>query len=101
MRWNAETNFAKIDKGTSFLIFQNGYVEGTPPAKLAAGTEILVRNNYGALSAKIVAADDREAILEMPDGSRWRMTPRQPDEIPVGITWQGGPTQEWVIRDNA
>jgi hypothetical protein len=100
MRWSAETNFAEVGKGTSFLLIENGYVVGAPPATLTAGTEFNIRNSRGEPSAaKIVQAGEREIVIETADGSRWRMTPRQPDEMPVGITWNGGPSQEWVIRD--
>jgi hypothetical protein len=38
------------------------------------------------------------AILVMPDGVRFQISPRRSDELGPGVTWPGLHTQDWVIR---
>jgi hypothetical protein len=101
MKWRGESMFRNIAKGTSLLIFENGYVTGQPPAVLAAGAKLQIR--MGApdekwIDATVTEVASGEATMELSDGTKWKMTPRQPGELPTAPTWSGGPSEEWVIR---
>ena len=101
MKWAGETNFVTIGKGTSLLLFENPYVVGEPPAQLAAGEKVEIRlgGDQKMIAATVIAAEPHAATLELADGTKWSMTPPRSNELPTGITWSGGPSQEWVIRD--
>src|ERR1700722_4288385 len=104
MKWAGETMFSKIAKGTSLLLFESPYVTGQPAAVLANGDTVQIRigapgEKWGA--ARVVDVALGEAVLELDDGTKWKMTPRQSSELPTGITWSGGPSQEWVIRSES
>jgi hypothetical protein len=100
MKWAGETVFGRIGAGTSLLFFENPYVEGQPARSLAAGDKVQIRlvADQKMISATIVNGEP-DVTLELDDGTKWLITAHQRDELPTNLTWRGGPSQEWVVRD--
>jgi hypothetical protein len=100
-RWRGESAFVNIGPGTAILFFPHPSIAGEPLPDFAVGDEIEIR--LGGPREPWVNAEAMEispdgVIIQTEDGARWLMTPRQNNELGSNITWQGGPSQDWIIR---
>ncbi len=99
MSWQAHTNFAAIMVSARLCIFRNGQIQGLPEPMLVGDHDILIRQgDMTAIDAKVEDATLRAATLVMPNGVRFQMTPRRPDEpgadVRVGLRY----SRDWIIR---
>lgn len=103
-KWVGESMFRQLGVDVSMLLFESPYIVGMPAAAPAVGDKIDIR--MGAPDEKHIAATITSVgpdgmAIETADGSKWLLTPRQPNELPIGVIWSGGPSQGWVIRSPA
>jgi hypothetical protein len=99
MRWNAQSGHARLGPGTSFLVFQTPYIVGYEPDPIRAGDELWIEyGTNGRDAAHVLEATDAWMKIQLKStGTLLQLTPRQPDEQPISISWSG-PSQEWVVR---
>jgi hypothetical protein len=100
MNWAAHTNFKAVGVGTSALI-TTSHVVGEPIAQFPpAGADLPFYLADGTVAkSKVVSSSSTEIVIELENGHRGRMTPIEPQDMPVGIT--GFPGAEWVVRERA
>jgi hypothetical protein len=55
-------------------------------------------NHRQHMKVTVLHIERKACTVEMPDGSRWRMTPREEGDRPVVLPTPGVPGQDWVIR---
>lgn len=103
MKWAGKVLFANIGVGTSLLLFESPDLEGSQAETAVVATGDTTRIRLGAppnqemVEATIVRAAPDAATIELADGSKWSMTPRQPEEAPIGVTWPGGPRMGYPL----
>jgi hypothetical protein len=92
-----------VAKGTILTIMYAPHVVGYAPPTLAAGEDIRISFAAGnGISATVVDASDDELILQLPDQSRWKLTPRSDrDRTFGGVNIESIPSQDWIVRSAA
>jgi hypothetical protein len=99
-QWSAHTLSPSIGPDTALLIFEET-IANSPIHTLSAGDAITI--TVGGATGVMVRGVVMEArpdlaVISMPDGAKWTMTPRRSD---AGVIWTSSATQEWVIRSEA
>jgi hypothetical protein len=101
MGWEARTNSVEVGLGTRLNVLLSPQVEGEPPATLTAGVNLSIINVHEKwISATVLSAARTEAVVAMPDGKKWKITPVQYGEIDSGIKTDMT-SQDWAIRSEA
>lgn len=100
MRWEAITAFRTIAAGVRLCVYQTPQSRTGPAPTLRGSQQLPIQLGDGTwLPALVTDAGEASAILVMPDGERYQITPRRSDERPSGITMGGHmESQDWVIR---
>ncbi len=100
MTWEAHTAFVTVDVGTRFALLETPQVDGIRPTLPPNGTKLLISIvNTGAwVTTAIVAVSPHQIDFAMPDGTIWRMTPRQPSEHGSSIHFDMH-YEEWIVRE--
>ena len=95
------TGYQTIGVKTSLHITESPTIVGVPPNSLPAGYTLPIRHPDSSITKAIInTITPIAAEIQLPDGTRWRMTPHDPNaDFPTMISSPGLHTQEWVIRE--
>lgn len=99
MTWEARTNFSEIKPGTRLCIYERMQIGGQPPASLLGDVPLAIEDcNQRWIEAKIEGATTSNAILVMPDGVRFQISPRREGEFDSGVNLINMYSQDWIVR---
>ena len=99
MRWEAHTNFTQVGIGTCFTILATPQVSGQAPDVLTAGVDLWIMSHLGgATKSKVLTANVRQAVIEMPGGQQWTMTPATSEDVFSNQMRIDMYSQDWVVR---
>lgn len=101
MAWDATTMFAEIKPGTRMFIYERSQIVGRPHRSPVGTFEMLIELAAGPKVATTVeVTSPATAILTMPNGVRYQMTPRQDGEFDSGVSFRGGNMtgEDWIVR---
>ena len=97
MHWTADTLQGQINVGMTLTI-QPVHGAGLPLASLSGGDTIAVRFSTTSASVSVVEVTKAEVIIQLTNGSRWRMARREEKEVPLAAPPFGNaPAEYWMI----
>ncbi len=99
MGWEARTNFVEVKVGTCLCIYESPQIQGEPEPLLIGNQPLKIeaaRGNW--IFAQVQNAEPTSAILVMPDGLRFEITPRRADEFDCGVDMQRMYSRDWIVR---
>ena len=101
MTWRADTHQRELGPGTLLSVYRD---PGLPvnPLRPDDSRSLIVRFSKGAeATVKVIKVTADQAIIEMSNRDRWRMTPAAPQERALAVDTGGAPTTYWVVRQRA
>ena len=99
MGWHARTAYKSVDVGTILCVYLNGQIAGQPEPQLIDRQHIDIETSQGWVEALVDSTGLESAILTMPDGVRFQITPRRHDERDSGISLGGRMySRDWIVR---
>ena len=101
MSWSIYSTGSNPNVGTGFHIVEGGALANSPFSNPPVGTEMPVEHSSNArTSAKVIERNDTEMVLEMKDGTKWKLTPATATESQfMNIKSPGLPSADWMIRE--
>jgi hypothetical protein len=101
MVWAAYTAFALLQSGANIHVVASPHVQGQPLAAPVAGDTLQTyhRGQPSLGTARVLTASAFQVMFELPDGSRWRMTPWTSEDAPVSFSSPALYLGHWVVRD--
>jgi hypothetical protein len=101
MVWTADTDFKNVGLNTVLTIMETPQIDGEPPARLMAGVwlAIIFADNRRE-PAEIISASETEAVIQLQNGSSWKMTPQTSADVPIGPKTTLAHIK-WVVRSKA
>lgn len=98
MVWHARTNSKEIVPGTRLCIYLNGQISGQPEPEFDGEHPIEVEVGHSWIEAKITHGKSSSAVLILPNGEQYHITPRRNDELDSGITTGFMWSRDWIVR---
>lgn len=98
MPWEARTAFIEIKPGTRLCMYESPQIGGQPAPVLRGSQPIKIEVNDRWIDAQVIDATRERAILQLPEGQRFEITPRKHGEFDSGITLRGMHFQDWIVR---
>lgn len=99
MSWKAVTAYRAIGPGTVLTVFEQPWGTGLPVRSLPAGVDLIIDfTATPAIKARVIEANATDAVIEVPDKTRWHMTPAQARDMPLPPVNVGAPSMNWIIR---
>lgn len=96
--WKGVSLFREIQEGTAIMIYMDGQPSGKPRPVLPSSTNIQIELSGTFLDARLTNVTRAGGILETPDGRRWSISPKRPDELGSGSSIRGMYTEDWIVR---
>ena len=99
MGWEAKTAFSSVRVGARLCIFESPQNPRNPPPQLLGDHPIIIEIfDRDFLQAHIEKATKQSAILVLPDGQRFQISPLKPGEFDSSITLPTMHYEDWVVR---
>lgn len=99
VRWEGRSASQQLKVGTPILLMAKAQIRGQPRDVLNGPQDIWIELDTKWVEARLTEADPSRAILQMPEGERWVLTPRQGDEWGSNITTPGMYSEDWIVRE--
>jgi len=100
MGWRATTMWEQVIPGTEFAIFKEPWIDGEQPTIFPIGAKLAVDfPNGAAAGVTAIAVANDEAIIELSNGTKWKIIRVARKELGVPqVDSAGAPTTYWVVK---
>jgi len=99
MRWEARSNQRELGVGARLCIYGTPQIAGQPAPTLIGDQEVHIDvAGRSWIAAEIRGAKADAAILVLPNGEQYQMSPRRQEELGSSFHMRSMHSQDWIVR---